>query len=159
MYHSSMGRIDVFDREYFESVLPARKSNGAPLWTCVGSESGELVYTVEMDDRDGVAILIRSSIDPDTFYSKGTGKDSIRLYLITADGLTLSMKTHRWITRKAGWESRMLAAMSKLREMRQAAGNCPKCGNPKSIFKTKKVGENQGRFFTKCPKDGGFEWL
>lgn len=152
------GRIEVFDRDYFESKLPRRRGNGQPLWER-RADKGEWCYLVEMGSPEGVKILIRSSVSTEWGWSRDTGKDSIRLYLVDKQGQPVSVKLARWVTRVRGWETRMLAQMSEIRKLQQSAGACPHCNAPRKIFKVKKSGKNQGKLFAKCDCDNSFKWL
>lgn len=148
------GNIMRFNRAYFESILPRRRSTGEPLWTRAFYQ-GEWVYTIEFDDPDDVRIMVRSSIDQ-TEFSASTGRDSIRTWLIVGDdpGMVVSAKVKNLIKRTPGWEKNLYSHFSTLREWRERAGNCRVCGAPRRIFKVKKKGSYQGKVCaTHCQAD------
>lgn len=162
MHKENNGSIDIFDREYFESVLPVGKKTGKLLWRrdAVG---GEWQYIIDMGDPE-VFICVRSSVDSGTDMSASTGQDSIRAWLLHRrdDGdYPLSVKVTKWTTRQAGWESRLWDILSQLREWRKTAGNCVECGKPRRIFKVKNGGRNQGRVFARCCNSNreNFVWI
>jgi hypothetical protein len=163
MYKENNGSIDVFDRWYFESILPTGKVTGKKLWSR-RENYGEWEYLIDMGDPE-VFIRVRSSVQTATDMSAETGEDSIRAWLVHVrpDGeFPISEKVTRWTTRQAGWEDRLWKIFSLLREWRQAAGDCIECGRPRRIFKVKKSGVNNGRYFAKCcesDKGSNFVWL
>lgn len=151
------GRIDVFTRDYFESVLPANKRTGGKLWERV-SVKGEWCYLVEMGYGNEAKIMIRSSVSSSTGQSRGTGQDSIRTYVVDPDTLKPLMgKTKRWTTRKRGWEGRLWTDLSELREQFgqvYSKLHCPKCGKLLPIYENK---HNQQ--YVKCwDCDGDDSW-
>lgn len=159
MYHSSNGSIDVFDREYFESCLPRRKSSDAPLWLR-SFQDGEYVYRVSMDDPNKVAIHVSSTVNTETGLSDDTGENSIKLWLVTKQGYPLGHKLVQYITREAGWEQRMLKQMAFLRQRRQRAGNCPICGDPNIILRVVQIANaKHGSVFAKCMGHLNVPWV
>lgn len=158
-YCENNGRIDLFNRAYFEhEFLPRRKSNNEPLWTCFPKD-GELCYLIEMGDEQ-VAIYLRSSINSITMESELTGQDSFRVWLVEKDTPDQPLSISYMVTRKSGWQKRLYAKFSELRELRQRAGNCSHCGKPRPIRKVKKNGPNKNRIFAShCRKPGEWIWL
>lgn len=152
--------IDHFTREQFESALPVHRQTEAPLWAYKGVKSGEHTYSVPV--VNGIYITIRSSVRPDG-QSAGTGEDSIRCWLEREDGKPVAPKLAKYVTRVPGWPARMRATLAALYKIGLSIKPCP--DNPEHglmrVFRVKKEGDNQGRFFQKCgtEKCGSFEWL
>jgi hypothetical protein len=145
---------EQFTKEQFEAALPINKTNGRQLWLYKGFIDGEHVYSVPIDSVS--VISIRSSIN-ESGRAAGTGKDSIRCFLLDNQGNPLGSKVSKWVTRVPGWGERMKESIRILWKMRKAAGNNGD-GSPRKIFKVKKEGVNKGRFFTKDDY-GYFAWL
>jgi hypothetical protein len=59
-------------------------------------------------------------------------------------------KVQSYVTRVHGWQDRMTVVLRELWTRALAAGDCPHCEKPLSIFKVKKEGKNKGRLFVKC---------
>jgi len=119
-------------------------------------------------------IAIRSSVREDG-NSAGTGKDSIRLYLMGVDGPVASKLT-KYITRVKGWEQRMTTQLRTLYKIGLSLKPCPSCGDLRHGFIAGKGKEstaqehNKGRVFQKCVRvnargkglhgcEGSFEWI
>lgn len=163
--------IEQFTKEQFELALPKNKVTGDPMWSCMGFVKGTWQYLVKIDDVTTVedmppglqtGILIQSTVARNGI-SKDVAEDSIRLWLVefwgefvpgaemgTWSEMPLSVKTQRWITRQPGWEKRLDLSIRELWVMRKKAGNCPKCGRPNLIAKSKKKNDNFGRTFAGC---------
>ena len=147
--------IERFSKDQFESALPVSKMDGARLWNNAGLVDGE--YTYRMPVREGVIIMIREN-----GVAAPTGKDSIRCWLIRADGSPMGNKIQAYVTRVHGWQDRMSEILRELWKRALAAGDCPACGQPISIFQVKKDGKNKGRLFVKCwdcSDHETFRWL
>ena len=148
MFHSNNGQIDLFDTEYFESILPKNKRTNKPLWTKT-ADKGEFVYLVEFGFGQDAFILIRSSIDNYTDMSRTTGKDSIRSYVVDKELKPILGKNKRWTTRVKNWENRLWNDLSELRKQFTKVYNqgikCPDCGKLLRIQTNK-----QKETFIKC---------
>lgn len=155
--------IDHFTREQFEDALPKHKKTGESLWACAGLVDGEYEYYVIVGTvNDKVQIEIRSSVGPNG-RSANTGENSIRAYLTWFDKDTgtwkpLGSKVQKYVTRLPGWQNRLADMLRTLYRWRLLAGNCPKCGKPKGIFKSK-TDANPGRVYAKCLQHNHFEWI
>lgn len=112
------GNIEVFDREYFESILPKNKKTKRRLWEAK-VEWGEWVYYIWMNDPHGARIKVRSSIASDTDWSDGSGQNSIRIWLVNQFGKPIQKKKQAYVTRRLGWEKRMWKLFSEIRQERQ----------------------------------------
>ena len=174
--------IEIFTKKQFENALPVNKYTGAPLWSCMGFVRGTWQYLIKIDDVKNIepvgaqiGILIQSTVARNGI-SKDVAEDSIRLWLVefwgefrpggemgTWSEMPISVKTLRWITRQPGWQKRLDLSIRQLWYMRKAAGNCPGCGKPKLIAKSKKRNENFGRMFATCRSipncPNSFEWI
>ncbi len=146
-----------FSKSQFEAALPKP-------WVSYLFSTEEYGYAVKLDDTTGVAVL--SSVDF-SGYAADTGDNSIRCWLVYQEydiankpyWEVLGTKVVRWTTRMPGWQKRMNTVIDTLRGWRSIAGDCPRCKEPKHIFKTKQ-GPNTGRVFAKCTRCGnGFMWL
>jgi hypothetical protein len=148
--------VEIFSRERFENALPKGRF-GEALWRQMGLDKGEYQYTMPV--REGVAILIRSSVRADG-KSADRGKDSIRAWIV--DSITLqplSRKLKAYTTRAFGWEVRLIDTLRKLWAIAQRLPECPDCKKPLGYFIVKKEGPNKGREFRKCATCGKFEWV
>jgi hypothetical protein len=146
-----------FSKDQFEGVLPKHKDTGVELWDYVGFNYGEHCY--RMTINQDIAIQIRSSVNGNGLAAE-TGENSIRAWLIDSDGKPLGSKVQAYVTRRPGWEKRLVDMLRELWKRAQQAGYCSKCKKPRGVFKVKKSGRNKGKLFAKCfPCDDGFEWL
>ena len=144
--------IDIFTRQQFESALPTT-------YRALGLVNGE--YTYRLPTRGAVEIEVRSSIGA-SGVSAELGEDSIRCWLVNAKtNRPLGAKITKWTTRKPGWDVRLGKLIEELRELREKAGDCPKCHQPLAIWTVKKAGPNTGRPFATCEKkcENIFLWL
>lgn len=144
--------IDTFTKSQFESALPAN-------FRALGLISGE--YTYRLPTRGAVEIEVRSSIGAGGV-SAESGEDSIRCWLINSKtGKPLGAKLTKWTTRVPGWQDRLEKLISELIQLRNHAGDCPKCHQPLAIWTVKKSGPNTGRPFASCEKkcENIFIWL
>jgi len=144
--------VDTFTREQFEQALPT-KDTDKPLWTALDA------YLVPVNGGR-VAAEVRSSVGSNGV-SAEAGADSIRCWLVdTETSKPVGSKVSRWITRQPGWQERLTKELRVLWQWRMRAGDCPKCKEPKGIWKVKKAGPNKGRPFASCRAcDSGFVWL
>jgi hypothetical protein len=148
--------VDTFSRDQFEAALPRHKDTGDKLWEYVGLKDGEHCYWMQVDPV--VAIFIRSSIRSNGVSAKA-GEDSIRAWLVVMEGLKpLGSKVSQYTTRVPGWQARLTEVLRTLYSWRKKAGNCPACGRPKGIFKSKQP-QSKGRVFAKCSEHNHFAWL
>lgn len=149
--------VDIFSKEEFENALPIHCETGKALWEHIGIIQGEHAYRIKIDS--GVAIEIRSSVSSSGMSAK-SGKDSIRAWLVAANGQPLGSKVSKYTTRRKGWEDRLKDVLRTLWGWRRKAGNCPICDEPKKIFKVRKEGPNKGRVFCNCDScSNQFVWL
>jgi DNA helicase-2/ATP-dependent DNA helicase PcrA len=151
--------VETFSKEEFEGALPVHKETNEPLWTALGLKSGEYAYLVPVNGGR-VAAEVRSSVKKNGV-SAEAGEDSIRCWLVdTQTGKPIGSNVSRWTTRQPGWETRLKDILRTLWQWRMRAGDCPKCDEPKGIWKVKKEGSKKGRPFAKCRQcDDGFVWL
>jgi len=153
-------QVEIFDKATFETALPKLKGTDKPAWECVGLVGGEYTYLVTLGDTRPARILVRSSVDS-TGWSRATGEDSIRVYVVDKDLKPLSGKANRWTTRLPGWQERMNEIIRFLAKMAIKIGPCPRCGEHGLVRlnKVKKEGPNKGRWFLACREDKCyFEW-
>lgn len=153
-------RVEIFDKATFEAALPKLKGTDQPAWRCVGLVNGEYTYLVTLGDSKPAKILVRSSVDQ-TGWSRATGEDSIRVYVVDKDMNPLSGKANRWTTRLPGWQERMTEIIRFLAQMAIKIGVCPRCADHGLIRlnKVKKDGPNKGRWFIACKESNcHFEW-
>lgn len=155
--------VDIFTKQQFEDALPRHKETGAQLWSCAGLVDGEWTYQMQIGKDERVIIEIRSSVGGDG-RSAGKGDNSIRAYLVWFDPHAkawrpLGSKVQRWVTRQTGWQDRLTEMLRTLYMWRIKAGDCPKCGEPRKIFKVGKPGPNHGRVYAKCMKHSEFRWI
>lgn len=156
--------VEIFSKAQFEAALPKIKGTSLPAWQCIGLDKGEYTYVIPLGTPPGskpASILIRSSVDQ-TGWSRATGEDSIRVYVVeNRTGKPLSGKVHRWTTRLPGWQDRMMEIVRFLAEMAVKIGECPKCHKDLTrLGKVKKAGPNKGRWFISCWKcNDHFEWM
>lgn len=153
-------KVEIFDKATFEAALPRLKANDKPAWVCAGLVSGEYVYLITLGDKTPAKILVRSSVDQ-TNWSRATGEDSIRVYVVDKDMKPLSGKSNRWTTRLPGWQERMNEIIRFFAKMAIKIGNCPRCSSHGllRLNKVKKAGPNKGRWFLSCTeKNCYFEW-
>lgn len=157
--------VEIFTRHEFEAALPKHKTTGEKLWTPVGLYLGEYTYVLPV--KDGVSIMIRSSIGA-SGVSADTGEDSIRMWLINPVTLSpVGSKVSNYITRVTGWQTRLLAQLRLLYTLASKVRPCS-CGGNVQIFKTKQ-GANKDKLFLACLNASGefqfrckhtpFEWL
>src|SRR6185437_1201047 len=106
-------QVEIFDKATFETALPKLKGTDKPAWECVGLVGGEYTYLVTLGDTRPARILVRSSVDS-TGWSRATGEDSIRVYVVDKDLKPLSGKANRWTTRLPGWQDRIRDVGSSL---------------------------------------------
>lgn len=152
--------VEIFNKETFENALPKLKGTDQPAWKCIGLVSGEFTYLITLGDNKPAKILVRSSVDQ-TGWSRATGQDSIRVYVVDANQQPLSGKANRWTTRVPGWQDRMNEIIRFLAQMAVKIGTCPKCEKHGLIRlnKVKKEGPNKGRWFLACREANCyFEW-
>lgn len=123
------------------TFYPMSRHTQCPVCGQVGTVSKTSVMPGE------VFIKIYSSIDPISGLSRNTGKDSIRLVLVSKSGHPLS-KSGQYITRVRGWERRI---KDKCRELYALALSLPVCskGHRAGCY-TCRSGRNVGRRFYKC---------
>lgn len=151
--------VEIFEKATFEASLPKLKDTDQPAWTCVGLDAGEYVYLVTLGDKCPAKILVRSSVDQ-TGWSRATGEDSIRVYVVDANRKPLSGKANRWTTRLPGWQGRMNDIIRFLAKMAIKIRQCPKCKlDLLRLNKVRKEGPNKGRWFLSCKTEKCFfEW-
>ena len=155
------GRIQVFDKEYFETKLPVGKKSGEPLFKSF-VKKGEVCYSVKFSTHlafENVRIIIRSSIDSNSnnLISGSSGNNSIRIYIASKrkDGsIDYSAKILRWITRYPGWDERILDQLSMYRKIALATGFCNTCGEFRSIRRRKDKKYYFAHCFGESCKDG-----
>lgn len=149
---------ESFTVEQFEKALPRHKVTNAPLWVSLGFKNGEYTYQVilpEMTPR----IEVRSSIGINGV-ARGTGQDSIRAWIVDAEGNPLGSKIQKYVTRVSGWDRRLLSVLRDLAHTMKQIKPCPKCSKLMGVFKVKKEGPNKGRLFSSCSKEcNQFTWL
>lgn len=153
-------QVEIFSKEQFEASLPKLKGTETPAWTCVGLDYGEYTYLVSLGDKCPAKILVRSSVDS-TGFSRATGEDSIRVYVVDANRKPLSGKANRWTTRLPGWGERMNDIIRFLAVMAIKIKVCPNCAEHGllRLNKVKKEGPNKGRWFLACSQNSCFfEW-
>jgi len=155
--------IDIFDQTTFEKALPVRKDGTGPAWVYGGFDKGEHTYLIPLGSAEKplpAQILVRSSVDQ-TGWSRATGEDSIRVYVVDKQGRPLSGKANRWTTRLPGWQQRMNEIIRFMAEMAVKINTCPKCKKDLTrLNKVKKPGPNKGRWFISCRAcNDHFEWL
>lgn len=153
-------KVEIFSKEQFEAALPKLKGTDQPAWTCVGLDGGEYVYLVTLGDERPAKILVRSSVDS-TGWSRASGEDSIRVYVVDKNRKPLSGKANRWTTRLPGWGDRMNEIIRFLAAMAVKITICPRCAEHGLVRlnKVKKDGPNKGRWFMACSQDKCFfEW-
>lgn len=148
--------IDQFTKETFEAALPKHKETGEDLAVCLGPVSGEYAYKLTV--KDGVHIMIRSSVRPNGI-AADCGKDSIRAWLVNDEDKPLGSKIQSYVTRVNGWAERLDKVLRELWKRAQGIVNCPVCGKPQGVYKVKKDGPNKGRLFGKCYDHGFFRWM
>jgi hypothetical protein len=146
-----------FSKAQFEEALPKHKDTKEKLWEHAGFIRGEHCY--RMNINQDIVIQIRSSVNGNGFAAE-TGGNSIRAWLTDMDGEPLGSKVQAYVTRRPGWEKRLVDVLRELWLRAQKAGYCPRCKKAKGVYKVKKEGRNKGKLFAKCfPCDDGFEWL
>lgn len=155
--------VEIFDKATFEKALPMKKDNSGPAWVCGGLEMGEYVYYIPLGTPDKplpAQVIVRSSVDK-TGWSRATGEDSIRIYVVDREGRPLSGKANRWTTRLPGWQERMTEIIRFMAEMAVKIDTCPKCHKELTrLNKVKKEGPNKGRWFISCRAcNDHFEWM
>lgn len=151
-----------FSKEDFEKVLDdVVLSSDALSWEERGHVLGEYRYKViikEIGSLHKVVAEIGSSVGADGF-AKGTGQDSIRVWLTEDSGLPIGNKIQRWVTRLPGWENRFSDMLKKVIEIGNLVQFCTKCDSMRKIFIVKKDSPNKGRLFMKCNCSDSFAWL
>lgn len=137
---------ELFTKAQFEEALPTHRLTKEPLWGYEGFVKGEHQYRVPV--KDGVVIIIRSSIDGSGF-AADTGQDSIRAWLWSTQHDKPLWKGGRdWVTRVPGWPKRLRDLLRTLYLRGQKVAKC-KCGGQAAVFKTKN-GTNKGKLYYKC---------
>lgn len=148
--------VDTFTQTEFEQVLESIAPGG---WEGLGLDDGEYAYDLAIGP---LVIRVRSSVHADGESAKA-GQDSIRVYVLDADGEPWGSKAARWVTRVSGWERRLTELVDQLRVLIARVESCPECGTECQPFKVRKEGPNRGRWFAKCPNAACarplFEWL
>ena len=166
-----MADVVIFSKAEFEAALPRHNQTAIPLWHEISPKDGEFVYVVQIDSE--VGIEVRSSVKTTTGKSAGTGKDSIRAWLIDLKtGRSLGKKVSKWTTRLPGWEKRLVtnpdSVIRTLWTWRKRAGDCPECLEHLKVNKVKDTEKNQakgnvGRPYASCWNkkcdNGPFRWL
>lgn len=143
--------IETFSKKQFEEALPQG------FWTYAGLDKGEHTYNIEI--TPDILIHIRSSVDS-SGYSASTGEDSIRAWLISSGGRPLGSKVQKYITRRPGWDEKLLEMLRTLWARAKKAGYCKSCHQPNGVFKVVKEGKNKGRLFYQCSQcRDNFTWL
>lgn len=145
--------IEQFSKQQFEQAL-----SKVGTWKSLGMDAGEQVYLVPIDER--VGIVIRSAVD-ESGYAKGTGEDSIRMWLVDRKtDVPIGKGAQRWVTRQPGWATRIEQKVALLKEWRRIAGDCPECHNPK-ICLLSRTEKNPNRPFAACGNRAhrSFTWL
>lgn len=138
---------EIFSRQQFEDALPRHRVTRKPLWTYRGFVKGEHTYRFKV--RDGIEIIIRSSIDG-SGYCADTGEDSIRAWLWSSVHHVPLWKGGRdWVTRQPGWERRLTKLLRKLYKRGQQVARCNLCDDLAAVY-TAKTPQNKGRQFYKC---------
>jgi len=134
--------VEIFTKAQFEAALPAGK------WSSAGVVGGENCYLVRLTPGP-TAVFVRSSVHGDT--SAECGEDSIRAWIVGADGQPLGGKSQRWVARTRNWRQHLGAMILKLDNQRRWMVGCPHCGIMLLPFTVKAKGnENKGRAFVAC---------
>ena len=109
--------------------------------------------------KEALAELSEGQLGMDvTGWSRATGEDSIRVYVVDHAGKILS-KANRWTTRLPGWGERTVKIIRFLAKMAIKIKPCDKCKSLLRLNKVKKMGANRGRWFLACPNNCCFEWM
>lgn len=148
--------VEIFTKSQFEAALPTDKTTHQPLWVALGLIKGEHTYKININQF--CAIEIRSSVHANGL-SAPTGADSIRAWLVGADGKPVGSKVQSYVMRTRGWELRMVEMLRKLYKMGNRVTMCPRCSKLVQIFKVKKEGPKKGSLFTKCECPNSFSWI
>lgn len=145
---------EKFTQQEFEAELPVHNKTGEKLWEHFGFSQGEHCYIVKTINPN-FFIFIRSSIDG-LGKAGDTGENSIRVYLTDRQGNSLSNKSECYITRVRGWQGRLI---TKVRNWYKLVYDATRENQyVDSIFKCKKSGPNEGRFFYRVGEQFG-GWL
>lgn len=147
--------VEIFTKQQFEQALPTHRDTGSPLWTNVGLKKGEHTYRIPVNSTCSIEIR---SVHANGF-SAPTGADSIRAWLVDAEGNPVGSKVQSYVTRTAGWHFRLVDMLRKLYKMGSRVVMCPQCSKLVQVFKVKKEGPTKGALFTKCDCSGSFKWL
>lgn len=148
--------VEIFTKQRFEQSLPVNKTTGTALWVSAGLQLGEYTYKIPVNDV--CSIEVRSSVRSNGV-SASTGKDSIRAWLVGPDGKPVGSKVQSYVTRTAGWDTRMVDMLRKLYVMGRLVVKCHRCTKVVQILKVKKEGPNKGALFTKCDCPNSFKWV
>ncbi len=131
---------DAFTKQDFDSFVeqainrPAREKQNRELIRYKGIIQGEHTYVMEVSPL--VEVIIRSSVRVDN-QASGTGKNSIRCWLAApgTDGASpMGSKVSDYITRRPGWQERVVEDLRKLYTMGR------KLKNPNQVYLIKKDG-------------------
>lgn len=144
-------QVETFTKDEFESAMPKG-------WHSWGFRDGEYVYWVPA--QHNLCVMVRSSVDNSGF-SRGTGEDSIRIWLADIDtGEWWGVKTFRWITRVRGWQVRLNKAIEDAIRKSGSAVKCY-CKKRSALRRVQKQGPNEGRLFICCAdrKCNYFQWV
>lgn len=149
-----------FSQQEFEAALSDSLNGTNYSASSAGFVGGEMHYAVVAKEFGSkkVCVEIASSIGKNG-YADESGTNSIRIWLADQDGMPLGNKIQRWVTRVAGWETRLKEVLDKALAMASMVEECPTCHTLRKVFVVKKEGKNQGRLFLKCRCDNYFKWL
>lgn len=120
--------IDHFTKDEFEAAL--KPISDKVEIEHLGVVQGEYTYRIPFGS-DYVFVELRSSVAEDG-NSRDDGEDSIRCWLVLEDGKPIggrgAGKVKTYVTRKPGWQERMIAMIKKTAKFGLWVEPCKKCG-------------------------------
>lgn len=131
--------VEIFNKSQFEAALKFYD------FVCLGERQGNIAYRIDFGNPDAF-VMIYSSIAPDGV-SRGDGEDSIRAWLVTKDNAPIGGKTQRWVTRKPGWQGRLVKMIEAVISLGRWIQPCPRCG------KILRLVVKDDKAFIFCPED------